>query len=73
MSDWIDIEDDLPIHQEQVLMTYNQYVMEGEFANGKFYYPSVCAHVKGYCKCIHQEGITHWMPMPSPPNEEENE
>ncbi len=48
-------------------MSYNGLVMEGEYGHGKFYHPSACAHVKGYCQCEEQEGITHWMPLPEAP------
>lgn len=64
--EWISVRDRLP-QQTRILMTYNDLVMEGEFAKGKFYHPSICAHVSGYCKCEEQEGITHWMPLPEPP------
>ena|SRR5690349_6037956 len=66
--EWISVNDNLPINNECILMTYNDLVMEGEFTNGKFYYPSTCAHVKGYCNCQEEEGITHWMPLPQPPS-----
>lgn len=66
--DWVKCSDETPVNGENVLMSYNNLVMEGEYSNGKFYYPSYCAHVKGYCKCEEQEGITHWMPLPKPPS-----
>jgi Protein of unknown function (DUF551) len=65
---WISVKYN-PNENQDVLMTYNDLVMEGKFVNGKFYHPSVCAHVPGYCNCEYQEGITHWMPLPEPPNE----
>lgn len=43
--------------------------IKGKFLNNKFYHPSVCAHVQGYCNCEEQEGITHWMPLPDAPHE----
>ena len=69
MSEWIDIEDEKPLNGQDILMTYNNFVMEGTFKNGKFFHPSICAHTKGYCNCEEQEGITHWMPLPKPPKE----
>lgn len=67
--EWISVQERLPSNGEELLMSYNNLVMGGMFSNGKFYHPSNCAHVKGYCHCIEQEGITHWMPLPSPPEE----
>ena len=67
--DWIRVKEDLPISGQDLLMTYNDFVMEGQFAFGKFYHPSSCAHVEGYCNCKEQEGITHWMPLPEPPKD----
>lgn len=67
---WINVENRLP-EIYGVLMTYNDLVMEGEFAHGKFYHPSGCAHIPGYCNCKEQEGITHWMPLPKPPEDHE--
>lgn len=65
--EWISVEERLPNDGQDLLMTYNDFVIQGRFANGKFFYPSVCAHVPGYCKCESQEGITDWMPLPKPP------
>ncbi len=70
MSEWISVKDRLPCENKEVLMTYNNLVMEGLFVNRKFYHSSVCAHVEGYCSCDEQEGITHWMPLPLPPKDE---
>ena len=68
--EWISVEDRLPQSVSSVLMTYNDFVIGGEFANGKFYHLSgACAHIPGYCYCEEQEGITHWMPLPEPPKE----
>ncbi len=69
-SGWIRVKNK-PEEGQQVLMTYNDLVMEGKFANGKFYYPSWCAHTPGYCNCEAQQGITHFMPLPNPPEENE--
>lgn len=70
MSKWISIHEKLPEENQELLMTYNDLVMEGFFCNKKFYYPSTCAHVLGYCDCEDQQGITHWMPLPEPPKKE---
>jgi len=65
--EWIDVDNFYPSNGQKVLMTYNDLIMEGEFANGKFYHPASCAHVPGFCKCEEQEGITHWMHLPDAP------
>ena len=69
-TDWISVEDTLPMDRTELLMTYNDIVMEGLFLRGKFYHPNICSHTEGYCSCHEQEGITHWMPLPLPPKVE---
>jgi hypothetical protein len=67
---WIYIEDKLPEEGQDILMSYNNFVMEGKFVRGKFYHPSSCPCVEEYCHCEkEQEGISHWMPLPEPPHE----
>lgn len=70
--EWISVEDDLPLKGENILMYYDDLVVEGEYQNGNFYHVSSCAHFKGYCKCEAQKGITHWMPLPNPPEIPDN-
>ncbi len=67
--EWINVDKDRPENLQEILMTYNDFVMEGQYANGKFYYPSNCSHVIGFCQCEEQEAITHWMPLPKPPKD----
>lgn len=59
---WIDVDERLPWEEEGVIMTYNNLVFSGWFSEGEFFYYSGC----GSAEC--QEGITHWMPLPLPPN-----
>jgi hypothetical protein len=66
---WIDCDKRKPDERSDVLMTYNNFVLEGHFANGKFYGSSGCAHTPGYCSCEEYEGITHWTPLPLPPKD----
>lgn len=61
---WIEIEDRIPPESEEILMTYNNLVMSGWFKEGKFYYIT-----QDTCQIEEQEGITHWMPLPLPPEE----
>jgi hypothetical protein len=70
MSDWISVCDKLPEENQEVMMSYNNLVSQGRYKNNKFYYPSSCAHIEGYCNCEDQEGITHWMELPKPPESE---
>ena len=71
---WISVEDRLPNNFQELLMTYNDIVTEGmyhsEIPNGGFYYSTNCYHdpiTNCKCKELIQEGITHWMPLPIPP------
>lgn len=66
---WIKVSDRLPSEEEDFLMTYNYFVLEGCFRNGKFYASCDCSHYPSSCTCEEQEGVTHWMPMPRSPNE----
>ncbi len=63
---WICIEERYPEDDQEVLMTYNNFVVQGLFKNHTFYHPS--------CDCFlvleEQEGITHWMPFPEPPEDD---
>lgn len=59
---WINCSEKLPEEGQELLMTYNDFVMEGKFVNGKFYHPY---------DDDRQEGITHWMPLPEAPKDEE--
>lgn len=68
--EWISVDDQLP-DRHDILMTYNNLVLEGSYANGKFYEATNCCHIQPYCRCYEQEGITHWMPLPEPPKQEE--
>ncbi len=67
--EWISVKDRFPKNHQEILMTYNDLVMEGMFLQGKFYHPSGCAHIERFCNCEPQEGITHWMPLPESPKE----
>lgn len=60
--EWIKVEDRLPEEEQELLMTYNNLVMEGIFSGGKFYY-------NPFSTLLEQEGITHWMPLPLPPKD----
>lgn len=61
---WIKCADQQPKEMEQILMTYNRLVLPGWFSKGKFYYITTDT-----LEVQEQEGITHWMLLPEPPNE----
>ena len=62
MNEWIDTRTRLPLEGQDVLMTYNNFVMAGEYRQGKFWY--LCP---GHFMYEEQEGITDWMEFPEPP------
>jgi hypothetical protein len=63
---WIKVEDKLPEEGQEVIMTYNDLVLTGEFLEGKFFY--FWSSKYGMAQ-EEQEGITHWMPLPNPPED----
>ncbi len=65
--EWISVGDRLPENQQEILMTYNDFVMEGIYFKEKFYQIQTCEG--DFCEDTKQEGITHWMPLPEPPME----
>lgn len=69
-NQWISVLSRFPDEKTDVLMSYNNFVLEGYYMNEKFYHPSNCAHVENYCFCHEQEGVTHWMPLPAAPKDE---
>ena len=56
MSEWISVKERLPAHNGDVLT----------FCAGKVIINRFCAGMFIYGKCY---GITHWMPLPEPPEE----
>ncbi len=63
--EWISVNKEKPENLQEILMTYNDFVMEGLYFEEKFYHPEkCCCYSSG-----EQEGITHWMPLPKPPEE----
>lgn len=57
-NEWINCDDRMPENGQELLMTYNNFVMEGRFLEDKFYYRDCGTYEE-------QEGITHWMQLPS--------
>jgi len=61
---WINVEDELPTFEESVLVRYKWRTTEaarfGHRSNNKM----VIVDKNGFCNCIEDEVITHWMPIP---------
>lgn len=62
---WISIKDILPEENELVLLFGDDGVFRGYYSYGSF----SCHPIGSYAGdgCVF--GITHWMPLPEPPNE----
>ena len=81
MSEWISVEDRLPSREglepdevEYVLVSEQSFdAITGEKLGGSV---SICGFEHdGWSKvdnfgCVRTENITHWMPLPKPPQEE---
>ena len=62
MNEWISVEDELPSsHSGSVLMATKHGVAEGHFLENKW-----CQY-RWSCS-LGKEEVTHWMPLPEPPN-----
>lgn len=67
MSEWISVKDRLPKPGERILLSSKKFVGEG-WINGtlnKFFRYDGIEWSK-----IFIENITHWMPLPEPPEEQ---
>lgn len=80
VSQWISVEDKLPIEQGPVLCYARSTTGEGNYRilgtlrNGEFWFLQVDGTQLSF-PCLHLK-VTHWMPLPDPPvdggNEDEN-
>lgn len=60
MSEWIDTEDELPVHDRAILLCYD----DGEMVTG--YLCLITSRFKNDYNDI-LEGIAYWMQLPEPP------
>lgn len=63
---WISVEERLPEHEHEVLVYTDRYGGRTEFA---YYVRHLEAWYQNCCLLI--PNVTHWMPLPEPPKEEE--
>lgn len=63
MTEWISVEDRLPEEGEWVL-TFSRKVNIKMWENNIFY----DGDVNYYCPIGVENGVTHWMPLPAPPD-----
>ena len=74
MDDWISVEDRLPEDDNFVLVVISgkhrniTYIKALELAS----YTADEGWIVELCPCWTNPGITHWMPLPEPPKEENN-
>ena len=70
MSKWISVKDRLPDQQVNVLICGKQFSDDAEIGwqyGGDFYIDEPVIAFDGYEKVT---GVTHWMPLPEPPEQE---
>lgn len=65
--EWINIEKEKPEEGQEILIIYNDFVMEGKYENKNFYYQTMCSCMTEFRQCEEQEIVTYWMPLPKPP------
>ena len=61
MSNWISVEERMPHYGERVLITEGHAVFEASLS---------ISHKWVRCGIGWAEGVTHWMPLPEPPEVE---
>ena len=70
MNDWISVKDELPEINKDVLIYRGQFI--GRLINVYTYLGNnEWEDEYGYWGKTEDEGITHWMSLPSPPKESE--
>ncbi len=71
---WISVKERLPEDNQETLIVFinkaGKHVGESLYKNGKFYYVAETDH--GYYEEIFS-CVTHWMPLPAPPESEAGE
>ncbi len=64
MSEWIKCSDTLPHDQQRVLV----YIEDWDVCDGFTYHEELGDFVDDDGASLVDEVITHWMPLPDPPN-----
>lgn len=63
MTKWINVKERLPKENEWVIVGGKNIVDTGILTDKKFYHLDI-----KYCELAY---VTHWMPLPNPPNNDE--
>lgn len=69
-SEWIDVNERLPAHQQTVIVWFDGEAHEAECWRGNSgtrKYPTWDAPYYGQDLVVSFENVTHWMPMPKQP------
>lgn len=65
MSEWISVDERLPDDMSVVLVVYNGFTL----TSGHMYSESDGSFREiGHCRYTPTDLLTHWMPLPEPPN-----
>ena len=66
MSEWISVDDRLPVNKQEVDVYCGYRLTDCEFTNGSFH--DLILDGDGDFDHLEQlNGVTHWTPLPSPP------
>jgi len=69
MSEWISVEDQLP-EEGVVILVYDGYGTHGvQYTLATTSYSNACMSGEEHSEAL--RGITHWMPLPQPPESEQ--
>ena len=76
MSEWIRVEDELPPHDAEILVAYNEFNGQKKIAaikvDAKSFYGKLWMDGLGFGGYeweydFNWEDVTHWQPLPKPP------
>lgn len=71
MSDWINVEQQLPEERKDVLVYGSSGIFIGSYREGNKYMDGYwCSEKSSHVEYLEDyEPVTHWMPLPSSPEE----
>lgn len=69
LGDWISVKERLPEEGDRYLCRLKSFAFPGSFYQSILRYDKYGFQDGG----VYEEGVTHWMPLPEPPEEEANE
>ena len=75
MSEWISVKKAMPKHRESVLITDGETIVTASLDCDmpRVWWDAIGIYAHDYEFEFELEDVTHWMPLPEPPKENNNE